>query len=420
MPAVISQHQLPKPGRFLALDADGYHLPADWYMRVAGIAAEVLHGERAMPDAFPVKEFQDYWTTRSREPEAVGSVSWPFDSSREGLQRILDVPDAGVRPILDSLLQIVRPTDRRAAMKVLIRFSKRGILPPNLFLTGVERQGRDPVGGGGFSDVWKGTYKGDLVAVKVLRIFARQVTADLTKALSCEALVWYTLDHPNVQPFLGMTTFGSDEAERYGLVTPWMAAGDLMAYLSVHRSVSRVRMIDGIARGMDYLHYQNIVHADLRGENILVDNDGNPRITDFGLSRIRSTEPDSSRLSFASGGTRRFQAPELLLPASVQSTGEASDSVLDYCTGDPTTRSDMYALAMTCVQVFTGNPPFAGMREEQIMLGVVNNMRPDRPQDALRELSDKHWDVIQQAWAQRPNDRPDTATFKKRWKRASN
>jgi len=257
------------------------------------------------------------------------------------------------------------------------------------------------------------------VAVKVLRMFARQVPADLKKSLSCEALVWYTLDHPNVQPFLGMTTFGSDEAERYGLVTPWMAAGELMTYLSAHRSVSRVQIIDGIARGMYYLHYQNIVHADLRGENVLVDNDGCPRITDFSLSRIRSTEPDSSRLSFASGGTRRFQAPELLLPTSMQSGGDARDSV-DYCTGDPTTRSDVYALAITCVQVFSGYMPFNGVREEQIMLGVVNNMRPDRPQDALGELNDKYWDLIQQTWAHRPNDRPDMATFVKQWKRAGN
>ncbi|PFH48275.1 hypothetical protein AMATHDRAFT_65829 [Amanita thiersii Skay4041] len=66
MPAVTTKRQLPVHEKFpfLALDADGYDLPSDWYMRICGFAAEGLRSERVINDTFPNKELQDYWATR--------------------------------------------------------------------------------------------------------------------------------------------------------------------------------------------------------------------------------------------------------------------------------------------------------------------------------------------------------------------
>ncbi|KAG1830038.1 hypothetical protein EV424DRAFT_1584185 [Suillus variegatus] len=68
MPVVSSSKQLPVHPQFnfLALDADGYSLPSDWYMRITGFAAESLRGDRMIHETFPVKELQDYWATRPR------------------------------------------------------------------------------------------------------------------------------------------------------------------------------------------------------------------------------------------------------------------------------------------------------------------------------------------------------------------
>lgn len=68
MPVVSYSSQLPvHPSfRFIALDVDGHDLPSDWYMRIAGFAAEAFHGERTLLDSFPYKELQDYWSTRPR------------------------------------------------------------------------------------------------------------------------------------------------------------------------------------------------------------------------------------------------------------------------------------------------------------------------------------------------------------------
>ncbi|KAG2091327.1 uncharacterized protein F5147DRAFT_657942 [Suillus discolor] len=71
MPVVSSSKQLPVHPQFnfLALDADGHSLPSDWYMRIAGFAAESLHGDHMLHESFPVKELQDYWATRPRYEE---------------------------------------------------------------------------------------------------------------------------------------------------------------------------------------------------------------------------------------------------------------------------------------------------------------------------------------------------------------
>ncbi|TFK47983.1 hypothetical protein OE88DRAFT_585782 [Heliocybe sulcata] len=71
MPVVSHKMQLPVHDkfRFMALDEDGEDLPADWYMRICGFAAEGLRGERLIHETFPYKELQDYWSTRPRYEE---------------------------------------------------------------------------------------------------------------------------------------------------------------------------------------------------------------------------------------------------------------------------------------------------------------------------------------------------------------
>ncbi|KAF9261979.1 hypothetical protein L218DRAFT_945729 [Marasmius fiardii PR-910] len=68
LPAVEKARLLPD-GRnfpFLALDAEGYDIPADWYMRICGFAAEGLRSERLIHESFPSKELQDYWSNRPK------------------------------------------------------------------------------------------------------------------------------------------------------------------------------------------------------------------------------------------------------------------------------------------------------------------------------------------------------------------
>jgi len=277
---------------------------------------------------------------------------------------------------------------------------------------GVTRIGDNPIGGGGFSYVWRGRHQECEVAIKVLRVFGGS-HAELKKTLCREALVWYILDHPNVQPLLGIGTWEFHGFKSLSLVTPWMEEGNLKNYLDEpsRASVSRRNMLVGIAYGLAYLHSRDVVHADIRAENILVDDNGNPRISDFGLSHGRSTYNLSQTLGGGSAGTLRFQAPELLDPDLFQCGGAVP---LGYCTGVPTTRSDVYAFAITCVLVFSGELPHPNRREYQIPLGVArSNLRPDCPNTP--ELDNPLWILLQACWRHHPKDRPDMGTVVSRF-----
>ncbi|THH17145.1 hypothetical protein EW146_g3615 [Bondarzewia mesenterica] len=80
IPVVSHKSQLPhdEQGKFplMALDVDGYDLPSDWYMRVAGLAAEGFRGQRKIGEEFPEKELRDWWSTRPKyEQRGSGSAS---------------------------------------------------------------------------------------------------------------------------------------------------------------------------------------------------------------------------------------------------------------------------------------------------------------------------------------------------------
>ncbi|KAJ7139108.1 hypothetical protein C8R44DRAFT_727214 [Mycena epipterygia] len=85
LPVVEKKRLLPESETwpFLALDEDGYDLPSDWYMRIAGFAGEGLRSERRIHDSFPSKELQDYWSARPRyeDTSAAAAGSSSFSSA---------------------------------------------------------------------------------------------------------------------------------------------------------------------------------------------------------------------------------------------------------------------------------------------------------------------------------------------------
>ena len=173
-----------------------------------------------------------------------------------------------------------------------------------------------------------------------------------------EALVWQGLRHRFILPLLGIDrlTF----APSFCMVSPWMKHGTVLKYLrdrgrgDVNRLVSttsfllvlssrHVRQLLEIAQGLDYLHSMNIVHGDLRGSNILISDDGNACLSDFGLATTIS-DPDSTVGMLTSstnhGGSARWFAPELIDPKSF-----GCEKFIR------TTASDVYAYACVCLEV---------------------------------------------------------------------
>jgi serine/threonine protein kinase len=165
------------------------------------------------------------------------------------------------------------------------------------------------LGEGGFGDVYKGTLKnGNIVAVKKLVMGTSRVKSDFTT----EVKLISNVHHRNLLRLLGCCSKGPDLL----LVYDYMGNGSLDKYLygEMRGSLNwnqRFDIIFGTARGLAYLHDQfhvTIIHRDIKPSNILLDNEFQPKIADFGLARL--LPEGQSHLSTNFAGTLGYTAPE--------------------------------------------------------------------------------------------------------------
>ncbi|KAJ7731239.1 kinase-like protein, partial [Mycena metata] len=147
-----------------------------------------------------------------------------------------------------------------------------------------------------------------------------------------------------------------------------------------------------IAQGLQYLHSQNIVHGDLRGSNILITDDWSACLADFGLTSL--TDATTATHSSHRAGSIRWMAPELIAP--------------DLFGGRflRTPATDLYAFGCVCIELYTGQPPFASLSETASLFRVVKGERPERP-FGESALSDDLWRHVNEYWAQDSAKRPN-------------
>lgn len=228
------------------------------------------------------------------------------------------------------------------------------MLLPSWTITRYEVDRQEKIGIGFFSNVYRGSWHGRTVAIKVL------VNETPRKLFIREVEIWKSLNHPNVLELYGASSTTAEPP--WFLVSPYCPNGSLVGYLQNlpgkspdPPGVDLLAMIHEIARGMAYLHGRGVLHGDLKAANILVTNDRCCVISDFGQSEMRneayriSGTPLPRELLFQCyvrdtislphdtiGGTLRWQAPEIL-------RGQQK----------LTQEIDVYAFAICCVEILS-------------------------------------------------------------------
>lgn len=249
------------------------------------------------------------------------------------------------------------------------------------------------LGSGTFGTVYHGKWRGSDVAIKRIKksCFAGKPSEQerLTKDFWREAQILSKLHHPNVVAFYGVVPDGPGGT--LATVTEYMVNGSLRHVLlrkdrALDRRKKLIIAMDA-AFGMEYLHMKNIVHFDLKCDNLLV-NLRDPqrpicKVGDFGLSRIK-------RNTLVSGGVRGtlpWMAPELLSGSSNQ----VSEKV------------DVFSFGVAMWEILTGEEPYASMHCGAIIGGIVNNtLRP-----AIPERCDAEWkNLMEECWSPEPAARP--------------
>ncbi|KAI5120533.1 hypothetical protein M0805_004541 [Coniferiporia weirii] len=285
-----------------------------------------------------------------------------------------------------------------------------------LNLTGrVYRLGTDPAGHGGFADIWEGLLveqseapatdmgsdnnDGQRVAIKVLKEYGNSTAImTLRKRLVREVRAWSKLHHRNILKLLGFV-YGFDGRGRLAsLVSPWMVNGTAKLYLKDRETPERIRVLTNVADGLCYLHKHEVIHGDLKGDNILIDEHFEPRLADFGLSKLLTEASDTATATGTAEllGSARWMARELFLDSP-----------------GVTVESDIWAFGMTLFELFTGLVPFHYLRNQQIILHLYKGGLPERPEDCAN-LDDNLWELCNACWEENPKLRPSMSVLTKR------
>ncbi|XP_073153598.1 G-type lectin S-receptor-like serine/threonine-protein kinase LECRK3 [Henckelia pumila] len=168
---------------------------------------------------------------------------------------------------------------------------------------------REELGSGACSTVYKGTLKNKnegLIAVKKLN----QIAKDSAQELKAEVNSISRTNHKNLVQLLGYC----DEGENRLLVYQYMSNGSIASFLfqnSRPNWYQRVQIAFGTARGLCYLHEEcstQIIHCDVKPQNVLLDGSLVAKISDFGLAKL--LRDDQTRTMTGIRGTRGYVAPE--------------------------------------------------------------------------------------------------------------
>eukprot|EP00899_Mesostigma_viride_P028315 jgi/Mesvir1/8669/Mv02609-RA.1 len=163
------------------------------------------------------------------------------------------------------------------------------------------------VASGSFGDLYKGTYFGQEVAIKVLK--TERLSSNLQREFAQEVSIMRKVRHKNLVQFKGACT----RAPNLCIVTEFMSGGSVYDFLhrkNVHLKTASILKVGlDVARGMDYLHRNNIIHRDLKTANLLLDENEVVKVADFGVARVMNMTAGHMT---AETGTYRWMAPEVI------------------------------------------------------------------------------------------------------------
>lgn len=229
----------------------------------------------------------------------------------------------------------------------------------------------------------------EIYAAKVLK----QITSDeeeARQAIENEVRILKMFDHPTIVHFYGFSSKDLYGSDNYTMIFDYFKNGSLSNVLErvrngtceiIFDNTIRQIILIGIARGMMLLHQRRIIHRDLKPGNVLIDDNYNPHITDFGMSQsFENYEPMLS--TSGDFGSPAYIAPEIIDEQTY------------------TTKVDVYSFGILMYEVVTGSLPYPNIKSSyQLKLKVLNDgLRPEFSipvKPSLQSLIEKCWHAYQ-------------------------
>ncbi|KAL4991174.1 kinase-like domain-containing protein [Aspergillus falconensis] len=241
------------------------------------------------------------------------------------------------------------------------------------------------IGEGSFGSVFLALHSitGELMAVKQVEIPSATKGTEFDKrknsmveALKHEIDLLQGLHHPNIVQYLGTTA----DDQYLNIFLEYVPGGSIATMLKQYNTFQEPlikNFVRQILAGLSYLHSKDIIHRDIKGANVLVDNKGGIKISDFGISkRVEASTVLGSR---ASNGGGHIHRPSLqgsvywMAPEVVRQTAH-------------TKKADIWSLGCLVIEMFIGSHPFPDCSQLQAIFAIGSNKaRPPAPEHASKD-----------------------------------
>ncbi|WEW56594.1 ATP binding [Emydomyces testavorans] len=237
------------------------------------------------------------------------------------------------------------------------------------------------IGEGSFGSVFLALHSitGELMAVKQVELpsatkgteFDKRKTS-MVNALKQEISLLQGLQHSNIVQYLGTST----DDQYLNIFLEYVPGGSIATMLKQYNTFQEPlirNFVRQILSGLSYLHSRDIIHRDIKGANVLVDNKGQIKISDFGISkRVEAS-------TMLGTGSAHLHRPSLqgsvywMAPEVVRQTAH-------------TKKADIWSLGCLVVEMFIGAHPFPDCSQLQAIFAIGNNQaRPPAPENASKE-----------------------------------
>jgi serine/threonine protein kinase len=247
------------------------------------------------------------------------------------------------------------------------------------------------LGRGGFGVVHQGTWrKHTEVAIK--RLISDDISLAAREEFEAESQVMARLRSPHIVQFYGYCV-----SPRHCIVMEYMPNGSLFSVLrNIQQPLDwtiRIRIATDMASGLAFLHQEHIVHRDIKSLNVLLDKSYGAKLTDFGLSKVKTETKSHSMATQTSKdtvGTLAWMAPELFERRATY-----------------TQKSDIYSLGITFWELASRKIPFADASNPSLIpYWVSTGKREEIPKNCPQKLAS----LIAACWEGSPDKRPDADT----------
>lgn len=245
---------------------------------------------------------------------------------------------------------------------------------------------QNKVASGSFGDLYRGTYCGQDVAIKILKV--ERLNDSLQQEFAQEVFIMRKVRHKNVVQFIGACT----KPPNLSIVTEFMSGGSVYEYLQKQKAAMKpatlLKIACDVAKGMDYLHQNHIIHRDLKAANLLMDENEVVKVADFGVARVQA----NTGVMTAETGTYRWMAPE----------------VIEHRPYDH--KADIFSYGIVLWELLTGKLPYADLTPLQAAVGVVQKgLRPTIPRGTNSRLAE----LMERCWHTNPTERPEFSEITK-------